>query len=127
MDQNGLYNIPLRVKATDKTPSFEYIPKQGTFNIKGVSIPVDAKAFYNPIFDWLSGFVEVQDPNSYLIINISLDYFSPSSIMHLIKIFKKLEKFDNASINWYYEDDELLEAGTELSTILHIKFNMIKY
>ena len=122
----NIYNIPLRVNATDKTPSFEYIPKSGTFHVIGVSVPKDAKIFYDPIIEWVDGFCKTQPLESYFIINIDLDYFSASSIVKLIVILKKLSKFDKSIINWIYEDDELLEAGDDLSTMINLKFNMIK-
>lgn len=122
---DGLYNIPLRMKATEKSPSFEYIPKDGIFNIKGVSVPTDPKSFYLPIIDWLDAFLKVQDKNSYFLINVDLGYFSPSSLLQLIKIFRKLEAFHNASINWYYEDSDLKEAGEELCDILKMHINLI--
>jgi hypothetical protein len=114
------------VKATEKTPSFEYNPKSGTFHVIGISVPADSKAFYQPIIDWVEGFCLVQAPNSYFIINIDLGYFSPSSIVKLIVILKKLAKFENSCVNWIYEDEELLEAGEELSTMINMQFNLIR-
>jgi hypothetical protein len=122
----SIYNIPLRVNATDKTPLFEYIPKSGTFHVVGVSVPKDAKLFYDPIIEWVDGFCATQSRESYFIINIDLDYFSASSIVKLIVILKKLSKFDRSVINWIYEDDELLEAGEDLSTMINLQFNMIR-
>lgn len=122
----GIYNMPLKVNATDKTPSFEYIPKSGTFHVIGVSVPKDAKSFYDPIIEWVDGFCSVQKTDSRFIINIDLDYFSASSIVKLIVILKKLSRFDRSVINWIYEDDELLEAGEDLSTMINLQFNMIR-
>lgn len=96
------------------------------FNVKGVSVPKDPKKFYTPILEWLDAFVKETKSDSYLIVNVDLGYFSPSSLMQLIKIFRKLEQFPNASINWYYEDEDLQEAGEVLCEILKMRINLIK-
>lgn len=126
MEQQEPAYALIRVNATEKTPSFEYIPRSGTFNVKGVSIPADPKEFYLPIIEWVDAFCNNNDINAYIMINVDLRYFSPASLLQLIKIFRKLEKFPNACINWFYEDDDLQEAGEELCDILKMHINLIR-
>ena len=122
---DGTLNMPIRVKPTEKTPSFEYSPRQGMFHIKGRSVPENSKDFYAPIIEWADKFCNSASIDSYLIINIDLEYFSATSLMYLIKVLRLFEKFKNASINWYYDSPEIKEAGEELSDLVKIKINLI--
>lgn len=119
------HNIPLKIKATDKTPQFEYSPKSGIFSIVGVSIPERPEIYYVPIIKWVQEYVMQQNKDSYLIIKLDLDYFSTQSLMYLVKILKPFQPFNNIIINWYYEDEDLLECGQELATMIKIPFNFI--
>lgn len=117
-----IFDIPLKVKKTDRTPEFYYDPKENFFDIKGVSVPENATEFYDPIIKWVDGYI-LTNPKS-ITINIELDYFSPKSLICLMRIFKKFEQFDS-TINWFYDDNDIHQCGIDLEDLLKIKFNFI--
>jgi len=119
---DGLTSI--KVRATERTPLLEYIPKEMTFNMKGVSIPENAKEFYDPILLWIENFVSTDNTNP-LIINIDLDYFSIQSASILLRIIKLFDKLPDVTVNWFYEDTDIEEIGHDLSSMVKMKFNHI--
>ena len=119
-----MYNLPLKIKATERTPSLEYDPKGPTFNMIGISVPDDAKSFYAPILQWVEKYVRegVSDP---MIINIDLDYFSIQSASALLKIIKYFDILPNVTLNWYFDDKDTEEIGQDLASMVKMKFNHI--
>jgi hypothetical protein len=119
-----MFDLPLKIKATEKTPLLEYNPIERTFSVIGVSVPEDAKMFYDPILLWVSGYVK-SNTNGGMTININLDYFSTKSSLILLKMLKKFEVLPNILINWYYDDSESKEIGDDFSTMVNLTFNLI--
>lgn len=119
-----MYNLPLKIKATERTPSLEYDPKGPTFNMIGISVPDDAKSFYAPILEWVQGYVK-EDIKTPLTINIDLDYFSIQSASVLLKIIKYFDILPNVTLNWYFDDKDTEEIGHDLASMVRMKFNHI--
>jgi len=119
-----MFDLPLKIKATEKTPLLEYNPKDRTFSVIGVSVPEDTKMFYDPILLWVSGYVKSNREGG-LTININLDYFSTKTSLILLRILKQFEVVPNVSVNWYYDDSEGREIGDDFSTMVHLNFNLI--
>lgn len=118
-------DIPLRIKATERTPLLEYLPKEGVFNMIGVSVPDNAKDFYDPILKWVDEYVK-ERPNKNLLININLDYFSIQSASLLLRILKLFDKLNNVKVNWYFDDADTEEIGRDLAGMVKMEFNYIK-
>lgn len=118
-------DIPLRIKATERTPLLEYLPKEGVFNMVGVSVPDNAKDFYDPILKWVDEYVK-EKPNKDLLININLDYFSIQSASLLLRILKLFDKLENVRVNWYFDDSDTEEIGWDLAGMVKMEFNYIK-
>lgn len=123
-----MYNLPLRIKATERTPSLEYDPKGPTFNMIGVSVPDDAKSFYAPILQWIEKYVEKYEERENkepLVISIDLDYFSIQSASILLKIIKHFDKLPNVTLNWHFDDKDTEEIGYDLASMVKMRFNHI--
>jgi len=121
------YNIPLSVKATEKTPLLDYNPKSGVFYMVGVSTSKETKEFYDPIIKWVEGYVIYESKK--ININIQLDWFNTPTSVILLKILKEFEKMsDLVTVNWYYTkgDDDMKEIGDDLDSIINIKINVIE-
>jgi hypothetical protein len=119
-----MYNLPLKIKATERTPSLEYDPKGPTFNMIGISVPDDAKSFYAPILQWVEKYSKEGVTNP-MIINIDLDYFSIQSASALLKIIKYFDILPNVTLNWYFDDKDTEEIGQDLASMVKMKFNHI--
>jgi len=67
-----------------------------------------------------------------LVLEIKLKYFNSSSAKFLFDIFSEIGQISGEGqtikIRWYYEagDDDMLEAGEELSEIAEIPFEFIE-
>lgn len=119
-----MYNLPLKIKATERTPLFEYNPKEYTFHMVGVSVPDNAKEFYKPILDWVEGYSKTNITEQ-VTINIDLDYFSIQSASVLLKILKFFDKLPNVVLNWIFDDKDTEEIGYDLAFMLKMKINHI--
>ena len=120
-----MYNIGLKIKATDRTPLLEYIPRDCVFNMIGVSVPEDASKFYEPILKWIDGYVSLNTTDP-ITVNFDLDYFSIQSSKIILNIIRKFSKLPNVTVNWYYDDADNKEIGEDFSYIANIQFNLIE-
>ena len=122
----------LLINATEITPKicFDYINK--TFEISGESRPENVKDFYEPILTWIDNFFKSNNNNTLSKFDIKLEYFNSSSAKFLLTLLKNLGVFYKSGtkieINWYYEegDDDMKEAGEQMSEMAKIPFNLIE-
>ena len=128
------------VEPTPHSPEIRFEPSSGRFLISGVSRPEDVRTFYYPVVDWLRKFLDEEiktgkitfDESNPLILDVTLKYFNSSSAKFLFDIFSELgninEEGGKLKIRWFYEsgDDDMLEAGEELSEIAEIPFEFIE-
>jgi hypothetical protein len=122
---------PILIEGTPKTPTITFNAESGKLEIKGRSIPENSIEFYKPMVDWLEEYGK--SPSDKTEVNIQLEYFNTSSSKCILDVFKKLESISKSeksqvTINWYYEEDDedMLEAGEDYQSILHIPFKMIE-
>ncbi|MCK5538493.1 MAG: DUF1987 domain-containing protein [Bacteroidales bacterium] len=122
---------PILIEGTPKTPTITFNAESGKLEIKGRSIPENSIEFYKPMVDWLEEYGK--NPAESTEVNIQLEYFNTSSSKCILDVFKKLENISKADrskviINWHYEEDDedMLEAGEDYQSILHIPFKMIE-
>lgn len=120
----------LFVEGTQKTPTVNFDASKGIIEIKGRSIPENSIEFYKPLVDWLENYA--QNARESTVVNIQLEYFNTSSSKCILDVFKKLEAIyknkHQVNINWYYEEDDedMLEAGEDYESIIHVPFNMVE-
>lgn len=129
----------LTVKPTSHCPKIIFDPQNTHFEISGISRPENVCGFYYPVINWLHDFhneVIVNktfhfDMDNPAILKIVLTYFNSSTakfLYEIIGIFKSLsEKGEQIKIQWYFdeEDDDIREAGEELSEMIEIPFEYI--
>lgn len=118
------------IRETAKTPSINFDPDQGLFEIKGKSIPENSIGFYAPVLEFLEGYVSM--PADRTILNVKFEFFNTSSSNRIHALFKKFEKIyqDNSEvlIRWFCEngDENMLDAGEDFRAILHVPFEIIE-
>ena len=118
------------IKSTKVTPSVYFSPEKGLMDMRGKSSPENPLTFYNHLFDSLDQFADSKFDK--LVVNAAFEYFNTSSSKCLYSLFKKLavinQKGKAVSVNWYYEDgdEDMMEAGEDLSFLFDFEFNYIE-
>ncbi|HYX06384.1 MAG TPA: DUF1987 domain-containing protein [Bacteroidales bacterium] len=121
---------PLSIEGTAKTPSVRFDAEKGILEIKGRSIPENSIEFYKPLVDWLDAYKGSTAGKTE--VNVQLEYFNTSSSKCILDVFKKLENIHKSKaevmVNWFYEEDDedMLEAGEDYESIIHVPFKMIE-
>ncbi len=119
------------ISPTKNTPEVILDPK-GTIRLTGRLIPENAERFFNLIEEWI--FEYFLNPAEITSIEISLEYINSVGTKYLIDIIHKIihvhlnNNNNKFIINWYYndEDEDILEKGKLLSSVLKVHVNYIK-
>lgn len=117
---------PLYIEKSKLTPQVILDKSKGIFLIQGRSVPENAASFYEPIFEWLTDYIN--DPDQITIFAFDLEYFNSASSKVILHIIKMLETILNngfdVRINWCYQeyDEDTLEAGQTYESLTDIPF-----
>lgn len=118
----------INYKGTSTTPNIHFDESEGLVEIKGCSIPEDPKQFYKPLIDWLDNYNS--NPKQITKVNIHLEDFNTGSSRYIEAILKKLESLlkenHDVTINWYYKDDDMYDAGKGYEALIKIPFKFIE-
>jgi hypothetical protein len=120
----------MEFKGDKELPSLKFNEEEGLIEISGRSIGTRARNnFWQPLIDKMEEYLdEARD----ITLNIDLEYFATSSAKAMFDLFKLIQKKVNIKqkkfiINWYYEDEDILEAGEDYSLIIpNTQFNFIE-
>lgn len=107
---------PYFISETEDTPEIKLDAAQGTFYIKGISLPENAPNFYLPVIDWLKKYLAGPNPETVFVFN--LKYFNSSSskqLFSILQLLKSLETYGKKiEIQWeYIEGDEMMEEEAQ--------------
>lgn len=115
------------IEPTDKSPAVTLDHETGILEFEGRSLIEDSEKFFMPIVEWILEYNE--KPAKKTTVNFKFEYFNTSCSKWLITITKQLkklfEKGEEADINWYYEDEDVLEYGEVIRDLVDIPINMI--
>jgi hypothetical protein len=78
----------LFIEQTPRTPQIDLNQLNGELILSGKSIPENAAKVYEPVLDWVSGYINIARPTTNLRLN--LEFFNTSSTIWLVKILKVL-------------------------------------
>lgn len=118
-----------RVEPSRNTPEIVLRP-DGNMKIKGRSIHENVAEFYTPLFIWVENYVLDPPDNTY--IDIQLEYFNSASAKYIVQLLQRFRmvalKNRKVLVNWFYEegDEDILERGEYLSSVLDVPFNFIE-
>jgi len=116
------------IDGTDKSPAVILNKETGLVEFSGRSLIEDSEQFFLPLVEWIIKYIE--HPHKTTTVNFKFEYFNTSCSKWLITITKQLkllyEKDHQTSINWYYEDDDVLEYGEVIRDLVDIPMNMIE-
>lgn len=121
----------MKFEGTKTLPYLDFDLDKGMIKIWGRSIDVEAKEnFWIPLIEKLDSYLE--DPRD-MVVCIELEFFSTLSSKALLEMFKLIEqktvKDNNRKflVEWFYDDEELLEAGEDYQSMLpKTQFKFIK-
>ena len=108
-------------------PGANFNSIEGTINLYGRSLLEFAEDVFEPMNKWLEEYMK--NPREETVINISLEYFNSSTAKALVKflsIAKNLSKNCRLKVNYYFDDENVLEYGKDFSDVLDIPFNFIE-
>jgi hypothetical protein len=117
-----------KIESTKGTPEIT-LNSEGFIRIKGRSMNVNMTKIFKQIEDWLD--LYISNPADETCFDIYLEYLDTTNLNFYITLLKKVEfiKLKNKKfiINWYYEegDEDIIEKGEDISSILNLPFNFI--
>ena len=109
----------IHLEKTLKTPEVHFVSSKGELEIGGISIPENTVDFYHPLIYWITQYTAQPQKNTNF--TVKFDYFSTSSSVVILNIFKMLSEIDSkVKIEWYYENDdsEMHELGHDYQAML---------
>jgi hypothetical protein len=129
----------LRIEGTNISPRVCFEPQKRSLEISGYSRPENARDYYAPLLQWIEDFKDwilktspaggAIEP---IVFKFKYIYFNSSSakfIYDIIMALNEMQKKDiPLKIYWYFDedDDELREAGEELSDMSSVPFHYVE-
>ncbi|HAM99484.1 MAG TPA: nuclear pore complex subunit [Marinilabiliales bacterium] len=115
---------------TEDTPKVVLDAESGLFSIEGRSLPENAVAFYQPIFNWLTSYEE--NSKNPIAFHFKLEYFNTASskqITKLLLILQQMAQKITVSIKWYYykEDADIKASGSRFAKLIKADIDLIPY
>jgi len=117
----------LRILPTKYSP--EIILKTGAIVIRGRSMKIIEPEFYHQIEKWINKYVS--EPADVTYVDIYLEYLNTGNLIYYNNLLKKFVSISSKEkkliINWHHEegDEDMLEKGEYLSSILDVPFNYV--
>lgn len=116
--------------ATEDSPSILFDTEKGVIEIAGKSLPENANACYNPLFNLVKEYVKAPQPKT--IVNFRLHYLNSSSakkILEIITLLEWLPKQDyQVDLRWHYNanDEDMHEEGEEFKRMTDLPILLVQ-
>lgn len=114
----------IKINRSDVYPDIILDKENGVFEIRGISLPQDARDFYQPVLEFLDEYAA--NPNKVTIFVFNLKYFNVSSAKMLLFVFYRLkeiyDKGNTVLVTWCFDDDDIKEAGQDFEHMIKIPF-----
>ena len=117
---------------TRSTPAIVLDPDLHVHAIRGESYPENTTKFYQPVFDWLGGYLP-QVNGTEVVFDFEIVYFNSSSSKTLMDLFELLDDAAKAGkrvvVNWRYDRDNetAKECGEEFrEDVAALRFNLVE-
>ena len=118
----------IEIDGTDKSPAVILNQNEGLVEFQGRSLIEDSEKFFLPLVEWIIEYSK--EPHEKTTVNFKFEYFNTSCSKWLITITKQLkklyEKDHNTTINWYYEDEDVLEYGEVIRDLVDVPMVMVE-
>jgi hypothetical protein len=119
----------IEIMANHSCPTINLNAYEGKIEIRGNSMPENARAFYSPILDWIKEYSKSPKPVTEVIFQMNL--LNTSSTKIFIDIFKILsiivDSDNSVNIVWYYTygDDDIQEVGVDFKEYTKAEFELV--
>jgi hypothetical protein len=123
--------LDMIIPSTRTTPDVIYHKDEFRVDILGVSMPEDAKSFYDPIASWFTEYQFTSDKIT--CVRFRLDYFNTSSAKCILDLLLTIDarhrRDHNLQIVWEYDvnDPELREVGEEFGMLIKCPIRLTEY
>lgn len=120
----------LFIKETLNSPKVILDPGKKRYEISGKSFPENARAFYQPVIDWLKNLT--QSPDDKIRLSFMFDYISSSSVISIKQVLTRIKNLNdngtNIEVLWHYDptDPDIKETGEEYEKVVGIKLQFIE-
>ena len=119
----------IKLTATDDTPAIIFDGEKGVFEISGISVPEDVRAFYQIFLERFELYMVTPHATTYF--TFKLRFFDTPSTKIIFDIFTMLAKLyqngNTLKIFWYYTDEEIKKAGEKFAQLAEIPCDIVKY
>ncbi|MDD3567218.1 MAG: DUF1987 domain-containing protein [Bacteroidales bacterium] len=128
----------LKIDGSSVSPRVYFSAKDRLLEISGYSRPENARDFYNPLIKWIEELKDWYKKNQSatsaepFVFNFKYIYFNSSSAKFIFDIILQVSEIQKAGVPvnvfWYYDedDDELREAGEELSEMAYTPLQFVE-
>lgn len=129
----------LLIEGTTTNPEVSFKPNEHTLEIGGYSRPENVRSFYMPLITWLEDYknwlkeeLKTNQSIGPVTFRFKYIYFNSSSAKFMSDIILLLSDMQKSGIPlkvyWFFDgdDDELREAGEELSDMANIPFHFVE-
>ena len=121
---------PLEIIENHSCPNINFNASEGRIQIRGNSMPENARGFYDPILKWINEYSESPQPKTEVIFQMNL--LNTSSTKIFVDIFKLINKIiesgkSTVNIIWYYAygDDDIQEVGVDFKEFTNAEFELV--
>ena len=121
----------MKINRTDDTPEVVLDARNGTILITGISFPIKADEFYDPIYGWVQEYMSNPQPETLIVFK--MEYFNTASSKRLLEILIQFEKLletgKDVCVKWLYpeDDDDIRSSGLKIAGIVNLTFELEKY
>ncbi len=118
------------IEASEDSPSILFDGEVGLIEIKGKSLPEDAKACYSQLQHLVKEYIK--SPLSNTRLNFRLEYLNSSSAKKILEIITLLEELPprgfHVEIKWFFnaDDEDMHEEGEEFRRMTDIPISLEK-
>ena len=116
-------------KGDNLTPEIDFNPQNSTLSIRGKSISMHPRQFFEDAIVWLEHYSE--EPNEHTKVEIDLTYMNARSLKAILDILKQVKRIDSngkdVMVEWNVprEADDLLEISEEILDDLHLQHHIL--
>ncbi|HCT30878.1 MAG TPA: nuclear pore complex subunit [Bacteroidales bacterium] len=115
--------------ASEDSPSIMFDAEKGFIEIVGKSLPENANACYNPLFNLVKEYIK--SPQQKTTVNLRLLYLNSSSAKKILEIITLLECLPkqgyDVDLLWHYNanDEDMHEEGEEFKRMTDLQVTLI--